>query len=280
MKILLTGAGSFLGRHLLPLLQKPHEIYCLVRRPAGLANEIGWDFNSPLPAQIPDCEAVIHLAAFVNFEPTMRLEQYEINTLSTLRLAQYAQKHNAYFVFSSMAGIHAPGARIGPSSPIAPANHYGMSKYLAEEIIKACVARYALLRIGGMYGINGPAHLGLNTAITEAFLHQTPPTLKGPGKARRNYICVLDAAKWIACLIDGAEKGRAGQDIVYVAGEQILSIEGYLSTVAEVLAGARHLHRIEGAESSDCIIEGSPSPFQQTAFKNYLGSLKHEAVRF
>src|SRR5262245_48155721 len=99
MKILITGATSFIGKSLLPLIEEGNEIYYLVRAPRGFSREILWDFRSPLPEEIPVCDVVIHLAACVHFGEAFLADVYEVNTLATLHLTNYAKKHNAYFIF-------------------------------------------------------------------------------------------------------------------------------------------------------------------------------------
>jgi nucleoside-diphosphate-sugar epimerase len=64
MIILLTGATSFVGRHLIERLNSTnHEIIPIVRSPKGLKNEIIWNFQDQLPDNLPKCDIIIHLAA-------------------------------------------------------------------------------------------------------------------------------------------------------------------------------------------------------------------------
>ncbi len=276
MKILLTGSGSFTGRHLLPLLEKSgHEIFYLVRRPARLTREILWDFFSPLPLDIPACDAVVHLAACVDFGSDLHVEQYQINTLSTLRLAAYAHRYNAYFIFASMVGVHGPVEYIDEHTPVSPRSHYALSKYLAEEIVKNFVERYSILRIAGIYGLDGPKHLGLNEAISEAFYNKVSPVMKGPGQPKRNYICVWDVARWIFHLIQRDESKKDElKNILYLAGSQIMTIEEYLNTIVAVLLPGKNLTRIEGKDGLDSIVKASRTPFEFIRFEDYLAAIK------
>jgi len=158
MRILITGASGFVGRHLEKLLEiSGYEFYHLVRNKKGFYNEFIWDFKGPLPEGIPVCDVIVHLAAYVDFSSNLDIDQYKVNTVSTLRLAAHAKEHGAYFIFASTAGVHGTQyPLITKDTPIAPENHYAMSKYLAEEQLKALGVNHSILRIGGVYGLDGP----------------------------------------------------------------------------------------------------------------------------
>jgi nucleoside-diphosphate-sugar epimerase len=278
MRILLTGSTGFTGKYLVRMLEDScHDILHLVRAKKGFKKEYIWDFVSPLPQQFPAYDILVHLAAHVNFDQNLEVIQYNVNTVSTIQLAAYAKTHNAYFIFASMTGIH--GSRstvVDQDTPIHPENHYGVSKYLAEEVIKTFAGNYSILRICGIYGLNGPQHLGLNKAITNAFHKKVRPILKGSGKARRNYICVNDVAQWILCLVNNYETTRTDmKEILYLAGPEVMTIEGYLETIIETLLPGMELERIAGPESQDLLVKSSPPPFPQLTFKQYLNSLIH-----
>ncbi len=280
MRILVTGASSFVGKHLASmLLEEGYEVFHLVRVSKGFENELVWDFKSDIPNWLPPCDAVVHLAAYVYFGPEMNIDQYNVNTVSTIKLSSYAKTHNAYFVMASMAGIHGSKQTIvGIDTPIAPENHYALSKYIAEESIKTCVDNYSILRIGGIYGIDGPQHLLLNKAMSDAVHQRKTPVLKGTGNAKRNYICVLDVAFWILTLIqkykaDMSSKNRSIKETLYLASTEIMTIEEYLQTIADVVLKNGKLIRTEGNEANDWVVTPSEPSFNLRTFKGYLNSL-------
>ncbi len=281
MKILMTGASGFVGRHLMGLLQdSPHEIYHLTRRKTGMAREIIWDFAGPLPVELALCDIVIHLAASIHFSPEIDTSLYAVNTVSAARLARYCSETGACIIFASTINIHGKQSIISNQSSFAPLNHYALSKYLAEQMILTLVPNPIILRISGIYGLNGPPYLGLNTSLGEAFYHEKPPTLIGPGRAKRNYICVKDVARWIFHLV--AEEMRAGGNavsgagsrILYLAGPEILSIKEYLRHIVDTLIPGKELTILDGPPIQDCIVEPSCAPFAMTTYPDYLKSLK------
>lgn len=281
MNILITGANSFTGKILVPMLKNAgHEIFNLARRDQGFSNQFLWNFTDALPGSMPDCQAVIHLAAYVDFGGDLNFSQYSVNTISTAKLAAYANKRNAYFIFASTVGVHgSEPTEFDCKTPINPENNYAISKYLAEEIVRTFKDKYAILRIGGIYGLGGPNHLGLNRAISDAYYKKEIPTLKGPGKSRRNYICVRDVAQWILYLLKSYENVKDKKqlrEILYLAGPETMTIGAYLEEVAETILGGREIHRIEGPESKDMVIKNTPFPFTPTIFRDYLKSLRQE----
>ncbi len=281
MRVLITGSTGFVGRHLLVMLEKSYcEVFHLVRTEKGFSREFVWDFLSPLPEELPFCDVIIHLASHVDFSLNLDIKQYNVNTVSTMRLADYAKSRNAYFILASMTGIH--GCRhtlVDKFTPVKPDNNYSMSKYLAEEVVKTFVDNYSILRICGIYGLYGPNHLGLNRAISDAVNKKNPPVLKGPGKAKRNYICVLDVVRWIMYLIGRHKaeltfKRNKTKDILYLAGAEVMTIQDYLLTIIKNVLPGVNLRELNGEESDDLVVTASPAPFTQMTFSQYISSLE------
>ena len=276
MRILMTGSTGFTGKCLLPMLEDSgYEIWHLVRNKKGFKNEFVCDFISPLPKCLPPCDIVIHLAAHVNFGQNLEITQYNVNTVSTIKLAAYAKAHNAYFVFASMVGVHGSQYTvIDCDTPVNPESHYALSKYLAEEVVKTYLDNYSILRICGIYGLDGPEHLGLNMAISNAVHKKIIPALKGSGKAKRNYICVRDVARWILHLVTKYESKETGvREILYLAGPEVMTIEDYLELIVETVLPGMDLERIDGLESRDLLVKTSAAPFPRIRFRQYLESL-------
>jgi nucleoside-diphosphate-sugar epimerase len=163
---------------------------------------------------------------------------------------------------------------VGEDTPVTPDSHYGISKYISEEIVASCVERWNILRICGIYGLDGPAHLGLNAAIGNALRKQEAPTLKGAGQGKRNYICVSDVAEWLCrLLLHRAEREEHVRETLYVAGPEILSIREYLETIVDVLLPGKRVRQEEGGDSRDMVVVSSPPPMPLTTFADYLKSL-------
>lgn len=271
--VLMTGATGFIG-HELNSLFADWEVEHLVRAPRRLGREVVWDFVSPVPEGVAPCDVVVHLAASVDYAPEGRFAMYQSNVLSTLHLAQWCRLSNTPMLFASTASIHGGLGVISPASPASPSSDYALSKLLAEEIVRSHVGRNFIMRISGVYGINGPAHMGLNAAITRAVEDGVRPELRGPGNGLRNYISVNDVARLLlhaAQEILTAPKGTSR--IEYAAGSEILSVKTLLQTISDVVLDGQGPTRTPGDDCGDFVVEGGWQPFPLTTFSEYLSRL-------
>ncbi|HQU87039.1 NAD-dependent epimerase/dehydratase family protein [Denitromonas sp.] len=277
--VLVTGAGGFLGRELvLQLKAAGWTVYSAVRRNRLHDMEIELDledvrFSSCLE-DLPRLDAIVHLAAKVDFSASKLSSLFQTNIVATASLAEFARRRGIRLIFASSALV--AGARatriLHDSSPNADTT-YASSKWIAESLISASGVSGAVLRIGGIFGLNGPSHLGLNRAIHSVVSRQ-PPELVGSGAPRRNYIYVKDVAATIAEVL---RRDITGTHLV--AGREILSVDEMLTSLCEVfLPGAAPLRR-EGHAGSDQLIDPSPDLPQARAFRAALEDMRAEAGR-
>ncbi len=213
-RVLLTGANGFTGRYLYNVLcAAGFQVIPMTHSPTGFPDEVVVDFCSAnflaRVWQLPPVDVVIHLGARIGWNGGTRADLFKPNVLTTAELAQWAQEQQAYFIFASAALI------AGPQNPyitaetgfqLLTANHYLYSKWLAEQMITMSGVSATILRIAGIFGHNGPSHLGINQAINEA-LKGNPPVLYGTGEFKRNYIYVKDLCAIIQWLINNPLPG-------------------------------------------------------------------------
>ena len=271
--VLVTGASGFAGRSLLGLLKSEHyHVIPLVRTPKKLPNEIILDFTDDNFVQkvqkLPRVNAIIHLGAKVDWKAT-KSDLFVPNVLATTTLVNWAKNIGAYFVFASTAtvcGVNNP--LITKDTKPNPDTNYGYSKWLAEEIINTSGVEYLILRISGIYGRDGPQHLGINNAITGA-LQGKPPIQFGKGDIMRNYICVGDLSKII---VDCLKKKVTGVHLV--AGPEPLSIAEMLKTICEIfLPGKSPIYR-DGEKGFNQIVEHSDALIPGRKFREALEHIK------
>src|SRR5437773_9540829 len=162
MRILVTGASGFIGRHLVSRLSDAHELFAVDRDPKRAAQsettlvlmDLARTLNvSALPAEI---DIIIHLAqANVPF-PEAANELWAVNTSSTQQLLEYARGARArQFMLASTGDVY--GRRTGlckETDTTAPVSYYGLTKAVAEMLVQTYsdYLRPCILRLFQPYG--------------------------------------------------------------------------------------------------------------------------------
>jgi UDP-glucose 4-epimerase len=223
MKILVTGAAGFIGRHLLPALAAAgHDPYGLARPDqvddlhGGVA--VVCDLGVPIRADsLPRVEAVVHLAqANVAFPEEARL-LYRVNTVSTQELLDLGRKTGiARFLFTSSGSVYGFGdRRLTEDDELAATDFYAATKIHAERLVSHYREFFAstIFRLFMPYG---PGQRGrLIPALIGRIERGEPVTLNGGGQPRSNPIYVDDVVRAVLAALR-----HEGHKIVNVAGDE------------------------------------------------------------
>lgn len=196
MKIAMTGATGFAGRHALAaLLAAGHAVTALARGPTvdlpGAAVVPG-DLASreALDRLTAGAEAVVHLAGtLAGFTPA---DYFATNAEGTARLAEAAARNGVrrFIHISSLA------AREPSLSP------YAASKRAGEEIVMRLVPDAVVLRPPAVYGPGDKATLPLFRKLTKRVA-----LIPGRREARFSLLYVEDLARIIAGAVFATEAG-------------------------------------------------------------------------
>jgi dihydroflavonol-4-reductase len=154
MRIAVTGATGFIGRHVVSHLTSRGDAVVPVGRPLE---------REPLARSFRDVDTVVHLAGVVS---TMRDEEYvTVNVDGARAVAEAARDSGARLVHISSlaaAGPAPPQAPRTEEDPPAPMTAYGRSKLGGERAIAAVPGlRWTILRPGVVYGPGDRALLPL-----------------------------------------------------------------------------------------------------------------------
>ena len=278
MKVYVTGASGFLGKLLVKKLdQLGFDTWAIVRNRTIREKEISLDFNncseSEIYENLNDANCIIHLAAHADFNQDFSEEVYRVNCLGTIALVNVAKELNVHFILASnalIAGMHQEYIR--QSSKDQPDIPYNIAKYLAEEYIIQHLRHYTILRIGGIYGYNGPEHLFLNRSITYAIHHLQILNIQNDGLGQRNYIYVEDLCSWIIHIVSNKTTGK-----YLVAGNEVLSMKDIFRHINNVfLEGKGQLSINLSNKSTDQIIECTPPDIIMHDYKSALNDIKNK----
>ncbi len=265
MKILLTGATSFIGRHLAAeLVNRKNEVYVLVRPDSKNKDScdfkrmtvIKQDMNSIEELEynrFPNIDVCIHLAwAGKGIEGRMDLAVQRLNIKNTLNLISLAQIAGCKrFIFAgSQAEYGVTLERIGREGfdkkyvydenlVCTPVSEYGKAKLRILQ--NACILcedmdmEYMHLRLFSIYGEGDHPTSLINTCV-KSLLADKEITL-GRCSQLWNYLHVSDCVSVIADLTDCRfMPGRSEEShVVNIAGEDTRALKDFVLEIEEVL---------------------------------------------
>jgi nucleoside-diphosphate-sugar epimerase len=279
-RILVTGATGFIGSAISKRLKKEgFQVTTTTRTQseADGANILYLDLSKPETfsrlTNDQHFDAIVHFGAHIGWSGESEEELFVPNVIATGLLANLALITDSQFIFSSAAilcGVKAE--KTTQDSPVNADTPYSKSKWLAEELVKASGTRHCILRIGGVFGLNGPNHLGLNRAISGA-INQIAPQLHGSGNAQRNYIYLWDVAETVAYIIRNNIGGTH-----LLAGSERRSIRSMLEEVCEVFMPEVNLVQYSDGDTIDQLILPSGDLPKTRSFRSALEDIRDRAV--
>jgi len=276
LRVLVTGSSGFIGS---AIADKLETNGCNVVRASRNTSEANNDNLIYLDlaklesvsrlASYKPFDVIVHLGAKIGWNNESLEELYIPNVLSTGLIANLCMNTNALLIFSSAAIIHGvENEAITKESSLDPDSNYGQSKYLAEELIRISGARSCILRIGGVFGLNGPNHLGLNVSITEA-LDKISPILYGSGKAYRNYIYLWDVVSCVEYVINNSIEG-----VHLLAANEKISIKSMINEICKILGSGINPNMLNRVDVKNMLIEHSDKLPSTRTFQAALNDIK------
>lgn len=187
MRILLTGADGFTGRHFARQASASgHEIIPLrsdLRQPEAVAQEVA----------ATSADAAVHLAAIAFVGHADERAFYDVNLFGSLNLLRALQASGRAWrkvLLASSANVYGNSQQspIPESQPAAPVNHYAMSKLAMEHLARAGFGELPLV-ITRPFNYTGPGQTPdfVIPKLVDHFRRRAPRIAMGNLHVRREY---------------------------------------------------------------------------------------------
>ncbi|GLZ56026.1 NAD-dependent epimerase/dehydratase family protein [Actinomycetospora sp. NBRC 106378] len=204
MRVVITGAGGFVGRHVAAAFRTAgHDVVALDRAALDVTDP------AAVGRALAGADVVGHLAARVRVRESREDPAgYWRTNLDGTRNVLAACSPATRVVLASTASIHtASDAPIAEDAPLGPTSPYAASKLAADLLARDLAAAggpgVVSLRT---FNVAGPGDRD-TSRVLPALLSGRPFRVNGDGSAVRDYLHVADLADAVVAAVDAAEPG-------------------------------------------------------------------------
>ena len=237
-KILITGAGGFIGRHLVKKVKTlGHETIEVTRQYGDITEKGTWE-------KLPSAEVVIHLAAksFVPDSWTDIAGFVQCNVSGTIEALNYCKLQGAHLIYLSSYLYGNPQfLPIPETAELTVNNPYALTKKMAEEMCQFYSESFGvavtILRPFNVYGLGQSPQFLIPSLINQAI--SQPEIRVKDLDPRRDYLYVNDLIQAIIQSIDYKEKFdifNIGSGNSYSVRELIKIIQNHAKTDLPVVS--------------------------------------------
>lgn len=268
MKILVTGAGGFIGRHLLGRLNKKFGESSVIVLSSKRFQEnrcipsenYGFDSSYLMDNGCEDVEAVIHAGSFTpkKHSDADDIEKASENIRSTQRLLSAKLPGLRKFIFCSSADVYGnAGGTVCEESDTVPLTMYGWSKLYCEKMAASCYrdtgVACQILRIGHVYGEGEEAYRKAIPVMVRNALQNREIQIYGDGSAVRTFIYAGDVAEAVIRSMELQDS-----NVINVAGDEKITVRGLADIITRYTGSASVISCADGSvPARDCIYDNT-----------------------
>ncbi|MDA8217503.1 MAG: NAD-dependent epimerase/dehydratase family protein [Dehalococcoidales bacterium] len=251
MRVVVTGASGFIGRHVVAaLVETGAEVVALSRRRpvAGVAEWHAVDILGPEARKAAaGAEAIVHLAGLsdASFSREDPFRYSQVNAQGTVNMLEAARAAGAFFVLASSQRIYEPGPlALAEDAPKRPADPYGFSKLAAELWLRMYREVYGVQAVAlRFFSVFGPGQ-GMakgTSGVVSIFLRRAMAgePLWVDGAKRGDFTNVSDVAGGILAALEHRHDCREAYNVATGIGTPLPDLARL------VLAVTRSSSRIE-----------------------------------
>jgi nucleoside-diphosphate-sugar epimerase len=204
MRIVVTGASGFIGRHLIQRLADLDAHVIAVSRSAFVAPDTVDRVQVRDYAETPAGDVLIHLAEESRIA-AIALAPKEASADNGAVLQALIGKGFEHVVYASSAAVygdeHEYARRV--TEDLAPVSAYARAKLICEDLVRRTAG--AVVRIANTYGSYGPQETIMSDLLAQAYT-EGPMRLRDPAPIR-DFIHVIDVADGLAQIVTQEFRG-------------------------------------------------------------------------
>ncbi|WP_443692714.1 NAD-dependent epimerase/dehydratase family protein [Pseudomonas protegens] len=242
MKILMTGAGGFVGAHLLKRLLLNYgadNVVALTSRELPEAQCVivpDYDFSKLDKGLFNDVDVLVHAGAFTpkKMQEANDIHLCGLNISVTQALLGFEFAKLKKVLFTSTLDVYAGADLISESTPVDPATLYGASKLYGEKMVSAFAIEreisHAILRLGHIYGPGEEAYQKMLPLTISNVVSGRPVQLFGAGEELRSFIYIDD----VVTSLMNAVTTELASPIINVVGGNPVTIKALIEMIMSI----------------------------------------------